>query len=108
APPPKPTPPTFATVLVNGKPSQLEVKDQFPKGDKTFVLVTLKKASAEVGVAGGSFVSGKTIKLTLGKGVTLINDATGVRYVLKLVYTGTQPEQIETFTSKESATSAED
>ena len=56
---------------------------------------------ARIGVAGGSFADGKTIPLPKGKKVTLVNDATGARYVLKLVYTGSTPEQTESFTQAE-------
>ena len=39
--------------------------------------------------------------LTLGKKVTLLDTATGVRYELKLVYTGSAPEQIEGFSTQQ-------
>ena len=86
--------------MFEGKPQQLQVKDKFPKGDPMFVLVSLKKKQAKIGVAGGSFDDGQTVTLTLGKKLTLLNTATGVRYELKLVYTGTQPETIEGFSTK--------
>ena len=59
----------------------------------------MKKKQAKIGVAGGSFDDGQAVTLKLGKKVTLVNTATGVRYVLKLVYTGAQPEVIEGFTT---------
>lgn len=90
----------YATIMFEGKPQQLQVKDTFPKGDPMFVLVSLKKKQAKIGVAGGAFDDGQTVTLALGKKVTLLNTATGVRYVLKLVYTGSQPEVIEGFTTK--------
>ena len=34
-----------------------------------------------------------------GKKITLVDSATHVRYTLKLVYAGTAPEKVETFTS---------
>ena len=74
--------------MFNGKPQQLQVKQKFPKGEPLFVLVSLKKKQAKIGVAGGSFDDGQTVTLTLGKKLTLVDTATGVRYVLKLVYTG--------------------
>ena len=89
---------TDATIMVNGKAYYLEVKDAFPKSDPLFVLVSLKKNVARIGVAGGSFADAKTIPLAKGKKVTLVNDATGARYVLKLVYTGSEPEKTESFT----------
>jgi hypothetical protein len=57
------------------------------------------KKTAKISVAGGSFDGGEPVTLKLGKKLTLVNSATGVRYVLKLVYTGTQPEVIENFTT---------
>ena len=98
--PPKeaPAPTTNATIVMNGKAYPLVVKESFPKADPLFVLVSLKPKLAKVGVAGGSFADAKTIPLVQGKKVTLVNEATGARYVLKLVYTGSAPEQTESFT----------
>ncbi len=90
----------YATVMFNGNPEQLEVKGKFPANDPLFVLVSLKKKQAKVGVAGGSFEGSETVTLTLGRALTLVNTATGVRHVLKLVYTGTAPEVIEGFSTK--------
>ena len=91
-------PPTNATITMNGAAHALVVKQPFPKGDPLFVLVSLKPKLAKIGVAGGSFADGKTLALPKGKPVTLVNDATGARYTLELVYTGTVPEQTESFT----------
>jgi hypothetical protein len=98
--------PTYATIQVNGKPSQVQAKDAFPQPEKLFVLVSLKKLSAKVGVKGGSFADGDLVVLTLGKAVTLMNTVTGTRYVVKLVYTGTQPENIEGFSKQPGAAPA--
>ena len=73
---------------MNGQAYALTVKDAFPKNDPLFVLAGLKPKLAKIGVAGGSFEDGKTIPLKLGKPVTLVNDATGARYSIKLVYLG--------------------
>lgn len=91
-------PPTNATVTMNGAAYPLIVKAVFPKADPLFLLVSLKPKVARIGVAGGSFADGKTLALKLGKQMTLVNDATGARYSLKLVFTGTAPEQTESFT----------
>lgn len=91
-------PPTDATITMNGQAYALTVKNPFPKAEPLFVLVSLKPKEARIGVAGGSFENGKTIVLPMGKQVTLVNDATGARYSLKLVYTGTGPETTESFT----------
>jgi hypothetical protein len=88
----------FATLSVNGNDSAVEVKQAFPQKAPLFKLVSLKKKTAKIAVAGGAFADGQTITLTLGKPVTLMNTATGARYVVELVYVGTEPEQVESFT----------
>jgi hypothetical protein len=94
-----PAPVIYATIMFEGKPQQLQVKQKFPTGAPLFVLVSLKKKEAKIGVAGGSFDNGQNVTLTLGKKLTLVDTATGVRYELKLVYTGTEPEKIEGFST---------
>jgi hypothetical protein len=99
-----PPPVIYATIMLDGKPQQLQVNSkkidrEFPKGAPLFVLVSLKKKQAKIGVAGGSFDDSQTVTLTAGKKLTLVDTATGVRYELKLVYTGTVPEQIEGFST---------
>lgn len=89
----------FATMMVNGNPEQLESEKTFPEDDDVFVLVGVKKKAVQIGVAGGSFEGGKPVTLKLGKKMTLVNSATGARYVLKLVYTGSEPETLETFST---------
>jgi len=95
-PPPKPI---YATIDFDGKLQQLTLKDKFPADQPLFVLRSLKKKTAKIAVAGGSFDDSETFTLKLNKKVTLVNTATGVRYVLKLVYTGATPEVIEGFTT---------
>jgi hypothetical protein len=97
APPPPPI--AYATIMLDGKPQQLQVKQKFPKAEPLFVLVGLKKKEAKIGVAGGAFDDGGKLTLALGKKLTLVNTATGVRYELKLVYTGSVPETIEGFST---------
>jgi hypothetical protein len=87
----------YATLLVNGRPQQLTLKQQFPKADPIFVLVKLVGENARIGVAGGSFTAGNTVLIQLGKKVTLMNTTTGQRYVVKLVYVGSTPETIAPF-----------
>jgi hypothetical protein len=98
-----PAPIIYATIDFNTKPQQVQVKDTFPTPEPLFVLRSLTKKQAKISVAGGSFDGGKPVTLKLGKKVTLVNTATGVRYTLKLVYTGAQPEVIEGFTKAETA-----
>ena len=95
----RPAPVAFATIDFNSKPQQVQVKGTFPTPEPLFVLRSLTKKQAKISVAGGSFEGGQPVTLKLGKKVTLVNTATGVRYVLKLVYTGSQPEVIKGFTT---------
>ena len=97
--PAAPAPIIYATIDFNSKPQQVEVKGTFPTPEPLFVVRSLTKKQAKISVAGGSFDGGQPVTLKLGKKVTLVNTATGVRYVLKLVYTGAQPEAIEGFTT---------
>jgi hypothetical protein len=98
ATPPPPPPPTSARqptgrasarISVNGAVQNVSVKAKFPSADPVFVLASLQKTSAKVGIAGGSLSTGtSTVKLLLGKKVTLMNTADGTRYVLLLVSVG--------------------
>jgi len=99
-PAPPPPPVIYATINLNGKPQQTQVKGKFPAADPLFVLRSLTKKNAKIGVAGGSFDDGQAVTLAYGKKLTLVNTATGVRYELKLVYTGATPEVIQGFTTK--------
>ena len=94
-----PAPVLYATIDFNTKPQQVQVKGTFPTPEPLFVLRSLTKKQAKINVAGGSFDGGKPVTLKLGKKVTLVNTATGVRYVLKLTYAGAQPEVIQGFTT---------
>ena len=94
-----PEPVVYATIMFDGKPQQLKVKQKFPAKSPLFVLVSLKKKQAKIGVAGGSFDDGQNVTLAFGKKVTLVDTATGVRYELKLVYTGSTPEELEGFST---------
>ena len=89
---------TSATIWINGSDEAVDVKKRFPKADPTFVLQSLKPKSAQLGVVGGAFTGGGTITLKMGQTLTLVNTATGARYSLRLLYTGSQPEQVQQFT----------
>ena len=106
-PAPPPAKIEFATINLNGAPQQIEVKGSFPEKSPLFVLRSLDKRSAKIGVAGGSFDDSQAVTLPFGKTITLVNTATGVRYELKLVYTGSTPEVIEGF-SKDNQRSSGD
>jgi hypothetical protein len=78
--------PTSAEISVNGNTESVAVGGNFPASNPTFVLVSLTKTSAKVGIAGGSIEGGKqTVTLKKGVALTLMNTADGTRYVLRLV-----------------------
>jgi hypothetical protein len=73
---------------VNGARERVSVGGTFAADDPVFRLVSVKKSSAKVAIAGGSLSSGSpTVTLTKGKKVTLMNTADGTRYELVLVST---------------------
>jgi hypothetical protein len=90
-------PPEYATISINGTPEQLALDDMFPAQEDVFVLLSLKPKSAEISIAGGKLTKGESLTLKMGKPVTLVNTATGARYALKLLYTGSSPEQTKEF-----------
>jgi hypothetical protein len=92
---------TSATIWVNGSDEAVDVKKRFPQADPTFVLLGLKPKVAQIGVVGGAFTGGGTIALKMGQPLTLVNTATGARYTLKLLYTGSQPETVQQFSQAE-------
>jgi hypothetical protein len=96
----------YATLVVNGQTQQLTLKDVFPKAQPTFILRAVDKKFVKIGVAGGKFTGGQAVKLGLGEKVTLMNTATGQRFVMKLVYTGDKPEQIAGFKAPASSATA--
>jgi hypothetical protein len=104
-PPEKPPVLTYATVSVNGKPIAITLKTPFPAPANLFVVPKLTDTSAQLAIAGsGSFTGGRdTVTLAMGKQLTLVDQATGVRYALKLLYTGTSPEQVEGFSTTPAA-----
>jgi hypothetical protein len=98
---PRQLPPTFATIEVNGNDVRLKLDQRFPPTTKVFKLVSLKPKSAVIGLAtGGKLGSKGTVTLTLGDSLTLVNSATGKRYTLRLLYTGSEPEVVQEFSTK--------
>jgi hypothetical protein len=85
--PPQAAPVRTATISVNGVSSDVTVGGTFPEGDPIFKLVSLKNASAKVGIVDGTYATGAQA-ITLkrgGKPVTLMNTADGTTYVLRLL-----------------------
>jgi hypothetical protein len=81
--------PTSAEISVNGSTESVTVGAKFPASNPTFVLVSLTKSAAKIGIAGGSLEGSKqTVTLKKGVPLTLMNTADGTRYVLRLVTVG--------------------
>jgi hypothetical protein len=85
------SPPLLATstsIAVNGVPEAVTLDTPFPAAQPTFVLVSVATdgKSVEIGVDGGKYADGDaTLKLLLGKKITLQNTADGSRYELVLL-----------------------
>jgi hypothetical protein len=78
--------PSTADISVNGNTESVAVGAQFPASSPTFVLVSLTKSAAKIGIAGGSLDGSKqTVTLKKGVPLTLMNTADGTRYVLRLL-----------------------
>ena len=79
---------TATSISVNGAAEDVTEDVPFPVAEPTFVLVSVAKdgKSVEIGVDGGEYASGgETLKLLLGKKLTLQNTADGSRYELELL-----------------------
>jgi hypothetical protein len=75
-----------AEISVNGISESVAINAKFPASNPTFVLVSLTKKSAKIGISGGSLEGSKqTVTLKKGVALTLMNTADGTRYVLRLV-----------------------
>jgi hypothetical protein len=80
-----------ALIIVNGAPSQVNLRLSFPTAAPLFHLISLTKKTAKVSVVGGSLAGGTpTLTLRRDKPVTLVNTADGTRYKLELMSTSTQ------------------
>jgi hypothetical protein len=89
----------FATLSVNGVSEAVQLKSEFPVDDPMFVVAAIGKGQIKVGVAGGKLTNGKLATIKLGKSLTLVNDATGARYVIQLLYTGEAAEATAAFSA---------
>jgi hypothetical protein len=77
-----------ATLDVNGVVEQLTKGATFPESDPLFKLVSISENNVKIGLVSGSFSDGQeTVKVKLGKTVTLVSQPDGVRYVIKLIST---------------------
>ena len=83
-----PAPAAETTISINGSTESVATLAQFPAADPVFVLESLAAdgKSALISVAGGSYTDGKqTVKLQIGKRLTLQNTSDGSRYDLELL-----------------------
>jgi hypothetical protein len=79
---------TETTISINGSTESVATLAEFPAADPVFVLESLASdgKSVEISVAGGAYSSGKqTVKLLVGKRLTLQNTSDGSRYDLELL-----------------------
>lgn len=82
----QPSGPTSATLSVNGSQQLVPVGGTFPKSDPVFRLASVASTSVRIGLVSGSFSSGvDTIKIAVGKSVTLVSQPDGTRYTIKLL-----------------------
>jgi hypothetical protein len=73
-------------ISLNGVPVRLTPGSLFPSGAPIFRLVSFKHGKAKIGLVSGTFSNGaKTIDLTPGKTLVLLNTTGGGQYKLKLV-----------------------
>ena len=83
-----PSPAADTTISINGSTESVATLAQFPAADPVFVLESLAPdgKSVLISVAGGSYTDGKqTVKLQIGKRLTLQNTSDGSRYDLELL-----------------------
>ena len=74
-----------ATISVNGKSETVRIGAGFPSANPLFRLVSVSHGVAKIGIANGSYSSGAhTISLTIGRTLTLVDTADGIRYKLQL------------------------
>jgi hypothetical protein len=73
------------TISVNGKDEAVRVGAGFPSANPLFRLVSVAHGVARIGIADGSYSSGAhTISLVIGRTLTLVDTADGIRYKLQL------------------------
>ncbi len=85
---PPAAPAASTTILVNGEVATVVADTPFPEAEPTFELVSVAAdgKSVQIGIAGGQLSgSSPTVKLVLGKKLTLQNTADGSRYELQLL-----------------------
>jgi hypothetical protein len=74
-----------ATISINGKSETVRIGAGFPSANPLFRLVSVSHGVARIGIANGSYSSGAhTVSLAVGRTLTLVDTADGIRYKLQL------------------------
>ncbi|HEY2311541.1 MAG TPA: hypothetical protein VGH46_10560 [Gaiellaceae bacterium] len=75
-----------ARIAFNGRVQVVRVGASFPSANPLFRLVSVTNGVAKIGIATGSYSSGaKTVSLRVGRLLTLVDTADGIRYQIRLV-----------------------
>jgi hypothetical protein len=75
-----------ARISVNGQVQVVRVGASFPSSNPLFRLMRASHGGVRIGIANGSYSSGaQTVTLTLGRTLTLVDTADGIRYKIRLL-----------------------
>jgi hypothetical protein len=75
-----------ARISVNGQIEVVRVGASFPSSNPLFRLDGVSHGTVRIGIANGSYSSGaQTTSLTLGRSLTLVDTADGIRYKIRLL-----------------------
>jgi hypothetical protein len=75
-----------ARISVNGQVEVVRVGASFPSSNPLFRLVGTSHGGVRIGIANGSYSSGAhTVALSLGRTLTLVDTADGIRYKIRLL-----------------------
>ena len=75
-----------AALTVNGTAERVAAGGAFPASDPLFRVASIGASSVQIGLVSGSFSDGsKTMKLAVGRKLTLVSQPDGLRYTIKLV-----------------------
>jgi hypothetical protein len=75
-----------ARIAINGRVQLVRVGGSFPSANPLFRLVAVSHGVARIGIANGSYSSGaRTVSLAVGRTMTLVDTADGIRYRLRLL-----------------------
>jgi len=92
APTAAPSSSVAAVIWINDRPQIVSLSQRFPAGAPAFRLVSVSAKAVKIRVAGGTFADGRsTITVPKGRGITLVNTATGVRYDVRFATTTQAP-----------------